>query len=90
MLYTSICIFLLMLVLNTIFKIASIFRLSIPLLYAFVIPIFFPSWLHKNEALVIGIWYVLIGLVVLSWVVTIRKKLRRWRERKQYEEGING
>ncbi|EQB19893.1 hypothetical protein UNSWDHB_2829 [Dehalobacter sp. UNSWDHB] len=91
MLYVSICIFLLMFVLNFLFKIASFFRLGIPLLYAFVVPLFFADWLHNNEALAMGIWYVLIGLVLLSWIVSIRKKIRRRRELKEsrYNEDIN-
>ena len=91
MLYVSILIFLLMFFLNFLFKIASFFRLGIPLLYALIVPIFFADWLHKNEALAMGIWYVLIGLVILSWVISIRKKIRRRREKKEsrYNEDIN-
>ena len=90
MMYASIFIFLLMLLLNSIFKIASFFRLGIPLLYALIVPIFFADWLHENEALAMGIWYVLIFLVVLSWIISIRKKILRSREQKQYNADING
>lgn len=89
MLYASIFIFLLMLLLNSMFKIASFLRLGIPLLYAFIVPIFFADWLHKNEALAMGIWYVLIGLVVFSWIISIRNKIRRRREKKLYDININ-
>lgn len=83
MLYISICIFLLMFVLNSLFRIASVLRLGIPLLYAFIVPIFFSGWLHKNEALAMGIWYIMLGLVIVSWVVSIRKKLLYRRQQKQ-------
>ena len=90
MLYASIFIFLLMFLLNSLFKIASFFRLGIPLLYALIVPVFFADWLHKNEALAMGIWYVL-GLVMLSWIIRIRRKIRRRRAQKEsrYKTDIN-
>ena len=74
--YISLLILLLMIVVNLIFRFASLFRLTIPVLYAIVVPVFFPDWLHENETLVTVIWFVIIGLVILSWIVTIRKKIR--------------
>lgn len=91
MLYASIFIFLLMFLLNSLFKIASFLRLGIPLLYALIVPVFFSNWLHRNEALALGIWYVMIGLVVLSWILSIRRKIRRRRVQKEdrYNPDIN-
>lgn len=89
MLYTSILIFLLMLLLNSLFKIASFLRLSVPLLYALIVPVFFANWLHKNEALAMGIWYVLICLVVLSWIISIRNKIRRRRAQKESRSNMD-
>ncbi len=74
--YISLLILLLMIVVNLIFRFASLFRLTIPVLYAIVVPVFFPDWLHENETLVTVIWFALIGLVILSWIVTIRKRIR--------------
>ena len=74
--YISLLILLLMIVVNLIFRFASLFRLTIPVLYAIVVPVFFPDWLHKNETLVTVIWFALMGLVILSWIVTIRKRIR--------------
>lgn len=90
MMYASILIFMLMLLLNSLFKIASFFRLGIPLLYAIIVPIFFADWLHENETLAMTIWYVMIGLVVLSWIISIRKKIQHRREQKQHDTDING
>ena len=89
MLYVSVLIFLLMFLLNSLFKIASFFRLGIPLFYAIIVPIFFADWLHKNETLAMGIWYMMIGLVILSWIISIRKKILRRREQKQYDANID-
>ena len=90
MMYASIFIFLLMLLLNTMFKIASVFRLGIPLLYALFVPILFPDFVQEHEMLTTAIFLAMLGLVVLSWVVTIRKKFLRRREQKLYGTDING
>lgn len=80
MMYVSIFIFLLMLLLNAMFKIASFFRLGIPLLYALFVSILFPDFVREHELLANGILFAMLALVVLSWVVTLRKKLRRRKE----------
>lgn len=85
MMYASIAIFLLMVLLNLLFKIASFFRLGIPLLYALAVPILFPDWVQEQETLAILIFIVLIALVILSWIVTIRKRILRKRREKEYE-----
>lgn len=90
MLYASIFLFLLMFVLNSMFKIASIFRLGIPLLYALFVSVLFPDFVREQEVLANGILFALLALVILSWIVTIRKKIRRRREQKEYKAGMNG
>lgn len=76
MFYIPLFMLLLMVLLNVIFRIASLFRLTVPVLYAIIVPVFFPDWLHENESLVTVIWFVLIGFVILSWVMSICKKIR--------------
>lgn len=85
--YISLLILLLMIVVNLIFRFASLFRLTIPVLYAIVVPVFFPDWLHKNETLVTVIWFALMGLVILSWIVTIRKRIRLKRAQTDSVQG---
>lgn len=58
------------------FKIASTLRLTIPLLYALIVPTVFSSWYHANQLLADGIWYGLLAMVALSWLVTIIRRLR--------------
>jgi hypothetical protein len=74
MMYISIFIFLLMLQLNSMFKMASFLRLGIPLLYALFVSILFPDFVQEHEILATAIFLAMLGLVILSWVVTIRKK----------------
>lgn len=90
MMSASIFLFLLMLLLNYIFKIASFFRLGIPLLYALFVAILFPKFVHEHEIITAAIFFAMLGLVILSWIVTIRKKIRRRREQQQYNTNING
>jgi hypothetical protein len=88
-LYASIFIFLLTLLLNFMFKLTSIFRLGIPLLYALLVSILFPDFVQEHEILANGILFALLALVLLSWVVTIRQRIRLRREQKQYKTGMN-
>ena len=86
--YIPIIVLIVMIILNLVFKIASIFRLTIPLLYALVVPILFPQWVRENGTLVTVIWFAIIGLVILSWVVTIRNRIRQ-RQQQSYAESLN-
>lgn len=56
----------------------SLLRLTIPLGYAVVVSLCFGEWYHAHEALGNGIFFVLLGLVVLSWVISITRKIRAW------------
>ena len=57
--------------LGGIIRLAQALRLSVPLLYgAFVIMVFRP-WYLAHTALADGIFLVLVGLAMLSWVVTL-------------------
>lgn len=53
-------------------------RLTIPLLYALLLPILCPEWYQAHEALGNGIFFGLLGLVVLSWVFSLVRKVRAW------------
>ena len=83
MIYASVVVSLILVLVNLLFKIASFFRLGIPLLYALAVPILFPDWVQEQETLATLIFFGLIALVVFSWVFTIRKRiLRKRRETK--------
>ena len=86
MMYASIAIFLIMFLLNLLFKIASFFRFGIPLLYAIFVPILFPDWVQENETLATFIFVGLIAIVILSWVITIRKRILRKKQQNEYNQ----
>lgn len=57
------------------FRIAGVLRLSVPLLYAMIVPTVFHGWYYAHTGLATGIWYALLGLVAVSWVATIVRRL---------------
>ena len=66
------------LALSAAFRLAAVFRLTIPLLYALIVPTLFHDWFYSHQALAEGIWYVLLGLVLLSWVISLIRKISAW------------
>lgn len=52
-------------------------RLTIPLLYALLVPILCPEWYDAHEALGNSIFFGLLALTLLSWTVTLVRKARQ-------------
>lgn len=71
------CISLGILFLALLVKTVSALRLTIPLLYALLVPILFRDWYYAHETLGNGIFFALLGLVILSWIISIVKKIRK-------------
>ena len=90
MLFAYLGIGALIILLSIIFRMAAVFRLTIPLLYALIAPTLFFNWFHAHQALAEGIGYALLGLTALSWVYSFIRKVRQWfdnrREDKIVEE----
>ena len=55
---------------------AGVLRLTIPLLYAFLVPTIFHKWYYAHQVLADGIWYGMLALIALSWVVSIIRRVR--------------
>lgn len=55
------------LILSILFRLAAVFRLTIPLLYALVVPTLLSDWYYAHYTLANVIWYVLLAVTVLSW-----------------------
>ena len=53
------------------FRIAGKLRLSLPLLYAMVVPTIFHQWYYANYFVANGIWYGMLVLVAVSWIVSL-------------------
>lgn len=86
----SLCSMILMMVLSLLFKVAGKLRLTLPLFYflAAVISTFFTDWVSEHEQLVLWGLYILIGLVVLSWIVSLVRTIRRRKADKLLQEDI--
>ena len=65
------------LLLSLLFYAASLLHLGLPLLYALLVPTLFSGWYYSHYALANGIWYALIVLGLISWGVSLVRKVRR-------------
>lgn len=50
-------------------------RLGVPLLYSLLMLTAFHDWYQANAALADGILFAMVGVVTLSWVVTLARRL---------------
>lgn len=74
----ALCLFISIWFFALILRALSLLRLTIPVGYAVVMSLCFGEWYHAHEALGDGIFFVLLGLVVLSWVISITRKIWAW------------
>ena len=65
-----------MTLLGGIIRLAQAMRLSVPLLYGALVITVFRPWYLTHTALADGIFFVLVGLVALSWVVSLIRVVR--------------
>lgn len=72
----TLILFIVLMGISILFRIAGFLRLSIPLLYTLVIPTVFHGWYYDHFVLANAIWYVMLGLVAVSWVVSIVQRVR--------------
>ena len=63
--------------LGGVIRLAQALRLSVPLLYGALVITVFRPWYLTHTALADGIFFVLVGLAVLSWVVTLMRVVRK-------------
>lgn len=61
---------------SILFRIAGTLRLSIPLLYALIVPTLCHQWYYAHTGLATGIWYAMLGLAAVSWVMSIIGRIR--------------
>lgn len=56
-------------------RLALKLRLGVPLLYSLLMLTIFHSWYQAHAALADGILFAMVGIVALSWVVTLARHL---------------
>ena len=69
------------LILSILFRLAAVFRLTIPLLYALL-----SDWYYAHYTLANVIWYVLLAVTALSWVYSLVRKISAIMERRRREK----
>lgn len=86
----SLCLTVGMLLLSLAFKVAGKLRLGIPLLYviAAAVSTFFTQWTTDHETLVFIGLYIIIGLTVISWIVSLVRAIQRKQNEKYFEEDV--
>ena len=75
----SLCLTAGLLILSFIFKVAGKIRLSIPIICFLLFSTVLNKWAGEHETLAFIILFSLLGLTVLSWIVSLIKAIRRKR-----------
>lgn len=66
------------LLLSALFHTVSLLRLTLPLLYALLVPTLFSGWYYSHYALANVIWYALIALSLISRLISPVRKLNEF------------
>lgn len=82
----SLCLTAGLLILSFIFKVAGKIRLSIPIICFLLFSTVLNKWAGEHETLAFIILFSLLGLTVLSWIVSLIKVIRRKRDEKYLED----
>ncbi|WP_207640875.1 hypothetical protein [Desulfitibacter alkalitolerans] len=82
----SLCITAGLLILSFIFKVAGKIRLTIPILCFLLFSTVLNKWAGEHETLAFIILFSLLGLTMLSWIVSLIKAIRRKRDEKYLED----
>ncbi|WP_027364641.1 hypothetical protein [Desulfotruncus alcoholivorax] len=84
----SLCLTVGLLILSFIFKAAGKLRLTIPVLCFLLFSTVLNKWAVEHETLAYIILFSLLGLTVLSWIVSLIKAIRRKRDEKYFEDDV--
>lgn len=52
-------------------------RFIIPMAYAAIVVFRFPEWSEAHKTLADTIFFILVGLVIVSWIVTLVRAVKR-------------
>ncbi|MHB1314598.1 MAG: hypothetical protein ACYCX2_03840 [Christensenellales bacterium] len=84
----SLCLTALLLILSFVFKVAGKLRLTVPILCFLLFSTVLSKWASENETLVFIILLSLLGLTVISWIISLGKAIRRRRDEKHFEDDV--
>ena len=72
--------------LSILFRLAAALRLTVPLLYALVVPTLFSGWYYSHYMLANVIWYILLAATLLSWVYSLIRKVSALLEQRRCDK----
>ena len=84
----SLCLTAGLLILSLIFKVAGKIRLTIPILCFLLFSTVLNKWAGEHETLAFIILFSLLGLTVLSWIMSLINAIRRKRDEKYLEDDV--
>jgi len=84
----SLCLTVGLIIFSFIFKVAGKIRLTIPILCFLLFSTVLNKWAGEHETLTFIILFSLLGLTVLSWIVSLIKAIRRKRDEKYLEDDV--
>lgn len=82
----SLCLTAGLLILSLIFRLAGKIRLTIPIICFLLFSTVLNKWAGEHETLAFIILFSLLGLTMLSWIVSLIKAIRRKRDEKYLED----
>lgn len=82
----SLCLTVGLFILSLIFKVAGKLRLTLPVVCFLLFITVLNKWAGEHESLAFIILFTLLGLTMLSWIVSLVKAIRRRREKKHFED----
>lgn len=82
----SLCLTVGLFIFSLIFKVAGKLRLTLPILCLLLFSTVLNKWAGEHETLAFIILFSLLGLTVLSWIVSLIKTIRRKRDEKYFED----
>lgn len=71
---------------SLVFKLAKLLRLTIPVVCIVIVLVIFRAWYDANTLLANSILGALIALVLASWVITVCRKVRRRKIKRNRAE----
>ena len=84
----SLCLTAGLLILSFIFKVAGKIRLTIPILCFLLFSTVLNKWAGEHETLAFIILFSMLGLTMLSWIVSLIKAIQRRRDEKHFEDDV--
>lgn len=84
----SLCLTAGLFIFSLIFKVAGKLRLTLPILCLLLFSTVLSKWAGEHETLAFIILFSLLGLTMLSWIVSLIKTIRRKRDEKYFEDDV--